>query len=221
MNRSCYRCGAQVEEHTTFCPSCGAPQIKVSSPGNGSADPASPPLLDAGTPASTPPSVLSPLPVPAVQIQWKTFWRLGLPLSVISGAAVALFLPLGLALFLASLIIAIHRYGRDSGAPLTASHGARLGAAMGSVAAVIFLVVVAVNIWLHFDETRRQMAQSLQQRMSGNLDPQMQQFVHWAASDQGFLFLILLSFLLAAVVIVVLSGIVGALTASMSRSRAR
>lgn len=210
-----------MEEHTTFCPACGAPQIKVSLPAEAAANPPASVPLPPGTPDFIQPP---PFPVtlqPAGQIQWKRFWRIALPLIIISGVAVGLFGIFGIILFLVSLVIAISRYRREQNGTLTASQGGRLGAVMGLVSYLVVVIMVTVQVALRFADFRQQWLQNLQQRMGSNPDPQIQGFIHWAATDQGILVISLVSTIISAILVGVIAGLIGAVTASSGGSKRR
>jgi hypothetical protein len=208
-----------VEEQTTFCSRCGAPQIKVAAPEISLSDQASTVALNPDAPDSVHPP-LAPPPLPGGQIQWRKFWRIAFPLAAISGfLSVGRFGPLGIALFIAGLIIAINRYSRDHGGPLAPSQGAKLGAAMGCVAAGMILILGVGWLMLHFAEVRQQMLQSLQQSMGNNPDPRVQQIFHWASTDQGIWVSSLVSMVFSAAFGVMVSGCIGALTAFFARNK--
>lgn len=219
MEKPCYRCGTQIEEHTTFCPSCGAPQIKVAVPGSVTGIQPAAQSLPPGTPDSIHSSPVPLSAVPAGRIQWKRFWRLALPLAVVSGTAVAAAGLFGIVLFLVSLIVAIAVYRREHPGTLTTTQGAALGAVMGLVSYLFVLIYAAVEAGRHFGEFRQQWLDNLQQRMGSNPDPQIQQFIHWAATNQGILVLSLVSAVITGVFIAVVTGMIGAITAAASRQR--
>lgn len=138
---------------------------------------------------------------------------------MVSGTAVAAAGLFGIVLFLVSLIIAIAVYRREHPGPLTTTQGAVLGAVMGLVSYIFVLIYAAVEASRHFGEFRRQWLDNLQQRMGTNPDPQIQQFIHWASTNQGILVLSLVSAVITAVFIAVVTGIIGAITASASGKR--
>ena len=206
-----------MEEHTTFCPACGAPQIKVIAPGNAPTDPPNPPSQP-DTPDFIQPPAIHVSGEPAGQIQWKKFWRVALPLALISGVAMGYSGLIGAALFLASLIIAVARYRRDHAGNLTASQGGKLGAVMGLLASVAFTGIFVIQVVMDFAGIRQQYLQNLQ-KLGGNPDPQVQKLVHWAGTNQGFVVLSVISMFITVVLVVVVSGVVGAVTASLSGKR--
>jgi phosphatidylglycerophosphate synthase len=158
---------------------------------------------------------------PPGQIQWRRFWRIALPLGVISGVGIGLFGIFGVILFLVSLVIGIRRYAREHEGHLTASQGARLGAGTAMVSYLVVLIFFVVQVVIDFSEFRQQWLQSLQQKTGGNPDPQIQRFAEWAAGNQGILVLSLVSALISAVLIAIFCGLIGAIVASSSREKPR
>jgi hypothetical protein len=224
MERSCYRCGAQVEEHTTFCPSCGAAQIKVTAPAGVPADPGLSPPLDPGSPDSTPQPELPLQVVPSGQIRWRSFWRIALIISMLNGLAF-IFLGLfglslaGMLVFVVGIAFAIVLYRPHHQGPLLASQGARLGAFAGllSFAVLLFLTVLAVAP--NPGEYRKQLVLAVQQQTAGNPDPRAQQVAQFVATRPGLILFTVFLVIFTLAFFVVLSSAVGALTAAFSRSK--
>jgi hypothetical protein len=210
-----------MEEHTTFCPSCGAPQIKVATPEDSLTNQPSTPPLPPGTPDSVQPPALPLQLVPAGQIQWKKFRRMALLLSVISGAALVFLGPIGVLVLLADVVIAVSRYRRYHPGPLFASHGARLGAFAGFLSFIIALILSIPLVVRNSSEIHRQILVAIQQRTAGNPDPRAQQLGQWMATNQGMWTFIVFSMVLALILCLVLSSATGALTAAFSGNRQR
>jgi hypothetical protein len=212
MQSPCYRCGTPVEEQTAFCPSCGAPQIKVSVPAE-SATQASDAQLSPGAPDLVPPpSIAATLGSPG-KIQWKSYRRIAIPLSVIAGIAIAFIAPIGLVTFFAAIIYSVNRYRRVHPGQLSPSQGARLGAFHGLIS---FAVATVIQIsLLNQGEFRRQMTLEVQRRFAGNPDPQVQQLVQWAETNQGFLVITALGMLFMLAVFLIVASLAGALTVTL------
>lgn len=213
-----------MEEHTTYCPSCAAPQIKVTSPDNTSAGP--PPL--APELAAAPDSIQLPLASRQVvlpgRIQWGKSWRVVLLPSVFTAAALILLSSLGLGLlgplvFVLGVMVAVNQYQRRHPMPLRASQGAVLGAFAGLLTYLVVLIYSVPSVASDPREYRRAWLQNLQQKMGTNPDPQIQAFARWAATDQGLLVLSAISLVILAVFVAVISGVIGSLTASLSRRK--
>lgn len=200
-----------------FCVACGAPQIKVTLPAAAQANQPLTEPLPPGTPDSIQPAALPLQLLPTGQIQWKHFWRIALPLSIISGMTIALFGILGVILFVVSIVVSIRRYRNEHAGPLVASHGMRLGAASGLLSYLVVLVFVIARVASDFGEFQREWLLNMQQRINSNADPQVQQIAHWAASHQGMIVLIPVSAMLGLVLVLLFSGVIGALAAAFSR----
>ena len=217
MSSSCYRCGAPVEDQTTFCPSCGAPQIRVTVPAANANSPSTPPLPP-GTPESVQPPAM-PVSFGATgQIQWKAYRRLAVPLSLLAGIIIAFLPPIGLLIFFGSLTYCVNRYRREHHGPLSTAQGARLGAFNGLIS---FVVSATLRTALYHAELRQQMIQQLQQRYAGNPDPQIQQFVHWVGTTQGFAMFMVFFLLFLFFIFLVVSSFAGALTVTLSGNKPR
>ena len=217
MQSECYRCGAIIEEGSAFCPSCNAPQIKVSVPQPITKDPIARPSYP-DMPDSVPAQAIPAAPIPTGGIQWKTFRRLALPLAAVAGVGIAIFAPVGLLLFVAFTIYAVGRYRRDHIGPLRAMHGAKMGAFSGLIS---FLVATALNAALLNKEYRQQTMQILQNQFGGNPDPQIQHMMRLISTDQGFAIFLVCSLLFGLVIFLVVSSFIGAIAVTFSAPRSR
>ena len=212
MSSSCYRCGATVEQQTTFCPSCGAPQIRVTVPAATANSPSTPPLPP-GTPESVqPPAMPVSFGAPG-QIQWRAYRRLAVPLSLLAGIIIAFVPPIGLLIFFGALTYCVNRYRREHPGPLSNAQGARFGAFNGLVS---FVVGAALRTAMFHAEIRQQIIQQLQQRYAGNPDPQMQQLVQLLGTTQGFTIFMVLFLLFLFFIFLIVSSFAGALTVTLS-----
>lgn len=218
MQRDCYRCGLPIEEQLAFCPSCGAPQIRVSR-----VPETEPPIEAPESPASgssSPANVVIAAPTADVRgltgIQWRPFLRTATPLAALTGAFTAAFPPLGLFILLpSSLIWAISRYRRQRPFALRGGQGARMGALMGLLSFGFFLVMVLLNPTVYRDI----MIRSIHESATRNPDPQVQQVLQWFATPDGLLACAAL-FLAIILGIFLIIGIgSGALAVALSKSR--
>jgi hypothetical protein len=218
MDRSCYRCGAQIEEGTTFCPSCSAPQIRVTVP-SATDQPLTPPL-----PPGTPDSIQPPaIPVrfgPVERIQWRKFWRIALPLALINAASFVWGIA-GVLVFTLGVVVAVSLYRRRHQGRLLASQGARLGAIAGLLTfAVIF--ILGISLVLHDPaEAHRQLLLAVQQKAASSPDPHMPQLIQFFATDQGFKAFLVFAALFTLAFCLVLGSAAGALTAVFSGNQRR
>lgn len=217
MQSPCYRCGSPVEEGVAFCPSCNAPQIKVAVPAAPVNEPSTRPLPP-GTPDSIQPPAYPVYASPAGRIQWKDYRRIAVPLSVVAGTGIAFIAPIGLVIFFGAIVYAVNYYRRQHPAPLSPLQGARMGAFNGLIS---FVVAAVLQAALNHGEYRQQMMLELQRRFAGNPDPQVQQFVHWASSTQGFTVLVLFTIIFLLVIFLIVSSFAGMLTVAFSTGKDR
>lgn len=142
-----------------------------------------------GTPP--PPPIGPPSP-----IQWNLLFRLASPLAVITGVMSYLIFPVGLLLVLPfSLKRIITRYRPFHTGALPANQGAAIGAFMGLLSFVGFLVFSLATLSLQ----RAEMLNKLHELAAQAPDAQSRQLAQWLATSQGFaLFTVaILIFLLA------------------------
>src|SRR5437588_2193103 len=169
MQRACYRCGVQVEDQVPFCPSCGAPQIRVSSPQDSpSAAPDQPvtPQFDPGTPGSIEPPAVPVALATGRAIQWKRFLRIVLPLAFVNGLTM-LFQPgLGFMFLLISVFFGVSLYRRNQKGGLDTSKGIRLGAVLALLSFGFFLAFFVFNISRDFSAYHQQSVHEMQEYFS-------------------------------------------------------
>lgn len=151
-------------------------------------------------------------------IEWKKYRRAALPLSFLAGLILAVFAPLGLLVFVVSLVFLVWRYRREHQGSLRAMQGAKMGAFNGLIS---FLVATAVDAALFHAEYRQQMMDELHRRFAGNPDPQLQHFVQWAGTNQGFAVLVIFSLVFLLVIFLIVSSFIGAVSVSFSASKNR
>jgi disulfide bond formation protein DsbB len=233
VEHPCYRCQALIDEGITFCPHCGAPQIRVIPPEENM--PASPPQ-----PPNAPefPLPIQPTPtwsqggmpyaLPVNAIQWDIAWRGALLAG--AGAAVLTAIPfvsLGCCLWMlgaGALAVALYQK-RVPGTPITPGMGMRLGALAGVFGFLISAVVTTLS-FLTFrsnSDFRRALQQQMEKQMASNPDPKVQEMVQrmleWMSTPQGAATVIVLVLIVMAVVFVLFCSAGGALGASMFGQR--
>src|ERR1700756_1506989 len=169
MQNICYRCGRSIEERIPFCPACGAPQIRVSTPEE--------PPDAAEKPQDLPPE-LAKQPFPpgglalSTGIAWRDFVRAATPLAAVTGILTVPFAPLGLFVLLpANLIWAIARYRRNRPLAIRAGQGARMGALMGVLSFGFFLACFLATITLWRTQYREAMIARIHEIAAQNPDP--------------------------------------------------
>jgi len=231
VEHPCYRCQALIEEGITFCPHCGAPQIRVIPPDeNMPASPPPPPNAPAELPSQPQPGPAwsqggMPYPPPAVgAIQWDIAWRGALLAG--AGAAVLTAVPfvsLGCCLWMlgaGALSVALYQR-RAPGTPITPGMGMKLGALAGVFGFAISAVITTVSFvtFRSNSDFRRAMQEQMEKQMASNPDPKVQEMVQhmlaWMATPQGAATLVVLVLIVMAVVFVLFCSAGGALGASM------
>lgn len=217
----CYRCGTPVEEQTTFCPSCNAPQIRVSVPAGFAVNQPATAPLPPGTPASIEPPAVPLHFAPPTPINWKKFLPVALLLSLLAGISIIAFAPVGLLVFIACVMGAVSWYRRKHSGTLTATQGAKLGAVTGVLGFVLPLIIVIVLMVRQSAEYRKQMELVIQQKLGPNPDPQALQIAHWFSSPQGFVFSVIFTVLFLLAIVAIISSLAGAVSAAGFSNRRR
>ena len=229
MEHPCYRCQAQIEEGTAFCPHCGAPQIRVvppeqaGSPPGGEipgAFPLAPPPLQ--PPVWQPPGPAYPAGPPPVR--WDQAW----PGALLTGAGAGLLsaipmVSVGCCLWLlgAGALAVLLYQRRVPGVLVTPGMGMRLGALAGVFAFAVNAVVTTVSFLLFRTNAdfRRSMQEQMEKQIASNPDPKVQEMVQhmmeWMTTPQGSATLLVGVLLVLAVFFVLFCAAGGALGASM------
>jgi hypothetical protein len=206
-----------MEQQLAFCPSCGAPQIRVSRPEE--AQPATELQEPSVSGSQSHPVVLIAPPADLhgmTGIQWKPFLRTAAPLAALTGAFTAALPPLGLFVLLpSSLVWAISRYRRQRPFALHAGQGVRMGALMGLLSFGFFLVMIFLNPSAYRDI----MVRSIHESALRNPDPQVQQMLQWFTTPDGLVACaaMFLAVLLGFFVVIGMGS--GALAAALGKER--
>jgi hypothetical protein len=219
MQNICYRCGRPIEGQTTFCPACGAPQIRVSTPAG--------PVETAETPAAD--FQFQEVQLSSSQslalvtgIAWQDFIRAATPLAALTGILTLVLPPLGLFVLLpVNLIWAISRYLRRRPMALRSGQGARMGAMMGALSFGFFLASFFAGVSLFWGEYRNVMIGRLHEIAAQNPDPQAQQMMQWFASPDGFVAFTALGLGSILLIFLVIGMGSGALAIALGRARNR
>jgi hypothetical protein len=187
MQSDCHRCGQFIEGQPAFCPSCGAPQIRVLRATETSQE---------ETIASG--SVLPPSPLPGTAlpsqlsstsgIDWKYFLRTAIPLAALTDVLTMTLHPLAIFVFLpANLVWAISRYTRQRPIVIRSGQGARMGALMGLLSFVFFAAFFLVSISFQRTQYHDLMVSQIHQISAQNPDPQAQQVLQWFTTPDGLI----------------------------------
>src|SRR5437868_14483038 len=220
MQNICYRCGRPIEERTPFCPACGAPQIRVSTPEQ-------PLEVPEKRPQDLPPE-LAKRPFPpgglalSTGIAWKDFVRAATPLAAVTGILTVPLAPLGLFVLLpANLIWAIARYRRNRPLAIRAGQGARMGALMGALSFGFFLACFLATITLWRTRYREVMIARINEIAAQNPDPQAQQMMQALATAHGLIVFTALGLGTILVIFLVIGMGSGALAVALGKARNR
>lgn len=228
MPQNCHRCGQLVTDRTVFCPSCNAPQIRVSVP---QTEFVSQKKEDEGSlPNDNPAVSLEPsavaLPASATDlpsgihlsgVQWNLFFRIASPLAALAGCLSLVLLPVGLFVLLPYAIVrAIKRYRTHHPGPLQGKHGARLGAFAALLSFLSFVLFFLATISVK----RPEIISRFEEMAKQSPDPQAQQAIYWFTTNQGFTAIMgitLVIFLVIFLVVGVVSGILAATSKSQTK----
>lgn len=219
MNHPCYRCGHIIEDGKPFCPECGAAQIRVVLP-------ETPPVLAAerGILAATTENygTLSAEPTSALSHGASSDLK-----SCALAASVMIALTfLGLNPFVAALgagWLAVIFTRRGRAGPLTPSKGARLGAITGLFLFGISTIfeTLAVVLLHKGAELRIQMLSKVQQVSERYPGPQVQPFLDFVKTSEGFAFMMVGSVIFGLIGFILLGSAGGAICAAFLGRRQR
>jgi hypothetical protein len=214
MEHPCHKCGHSVEDGKPFCSQCGAPQIRV----------AVPEALEQPIPAGV--EAVSALD-PEVGQTFSAIPASSLPVAhalqpCALAAAIAIGLTvLGLNPFVAALgsgflAVAFSRR-RGAGTLIRSGAGARLGALSGFLffGMSIILEALAVAVLHKGAEIRAEMLDKVQQAASRYPGPEVQPFLDFVKSPDGFAIMMAASVIFGLAAFIVLGSCGGALGAAL------
>jgi zinc-ribbon domain len=222
MDHPCHKCGHTIEDGKPFCSQCGAPQIRVAIPetfveaapqGDGSVR-----ALDRELAPSS-----SVIPIGSLPGSEAHTLR---PCALAAIVAVGLT-ALGLNPFVASLgagFLAVAFYRRGGpGISIRSGSGAKLGAVSGVLffAMSTILELLAVALLHKGAEIRGQMLDKIQQAAARYPGPEVQPFLDFVKSPDGFAIMMVASVIFGLLAFVVLGTCGGALGAALLGRRDR
>jgi len=221
MEHPCYKCGHSIEDGRAFCSECGAPQIRVALPE------APAPFTDAegASPARVHESAPGFPDVPLGSIPAR--WSQSLRPCTLAGAVAVVLLFLGLNPFIAALgagfLAATFSQHRSPANLIRPAAAARLGAIGGlllfSMSTILGTLAVVV---LHKGaEIRTEMLDNLQQFAARYPGPQVEPFLEFAKSPDGFAFMMVVSLAMVLAAFIVLGAVGGAVSAALAGRRSR
>ncbi len=218
VEHSCPRCHSTVDDNSPFCPTCEAAQV-LAAPKEYVRSPVT--VTVEGTPAF---SNAGSFPKSTGGRDAKAELRaafyaaiVGAVLSLVQpGASFVIALPV--AGFLSVLLY--RRFSlKSEPSPRT---GFRLGAIGGLFVFGLLMIVIAAGTLAFHNEadTHAQVIQVIQQAQARNPDPQARQAFDYFITPQGMAFMMVVGFVFMGVLFVVLSGVGGAISASLLRRKA-
>lgn len=214
MNHSCHKCGRSLEEGRPFCPDCGAPQIRVILP-ESSPEPA---LAGDGAVFQGHAEAAHVLPSDSANSLAGGLSHDLKPCGLAAAIAIALTL-VGLNPFVAVLaagwLAVTFSRRRTPGPALKPGTGARLGAITGMLIFAISTIfeTLAVVLLHKGAELRSQMLDKVQQVAQRYPGPEVQPFVDFVKTPEGFAFMMVGSVIFGLVAFIVLGAGGGAMGA--------
>ncbi len=214
MDHPCHKCGHSIEDGKPFCAQCGAPQIRVAIP-EPSAE-----LTPAGDGAARAldrevgPS-FSGIPASSLPVSWAH----NLQPCTLAAAVAAGLTVLGLNPFVAALgtgfLAVVFSRRRSPGVLIRSGAGARLGALSGLLffGASTILETLAVAVLHKGAELRSEMLDKVQQAATRYPGPEVQPFLDFVKSPDGFAIMMVASLVFGFVAFIVLGSCGGALGA--------
>jgi hypothetical protein len=154
-----------------------------------------------------------------IRIHWKGFLRIGVPLALISGLT-GFYPPLGLPVFLVSVVASVYLYRKRHLGPLSAIQGAQLGAFMGLLS--YLTVTIPSTAWcaLARNACRDSLVNSLEDAAKFNPTPQAQELLQSIQhSDTRLFALLAFTFFIAFLFMLIFGAVTGAVAAGLSREK--
>ena|ERR1700678_372894 len=215
MDHPCYRCGHSIEDGKPFCQQCGAPQIRVAM-----SEPSveSMPAGSASMPEQSRELEPRSLGIPASSLSLS--WTHSLKPCALAAAIAVVLQILGLNPFVGALVAgflaAAFSRRRVSGTAIRAGAGARVGVLSGLLLFGMSTIpeMFAVAVLHKGAEMRSQMMEKLQQMATRYPGPEIQPFLDFVKSPDGFAIMMVASVIFALVAFIVLGGLGGALGAA-------
>jgi len=206
VEHPCYKCGANVEDGTPFCPQCNSPQIRVAG---------SEPLAPA---AATLEVATEQYPSHALSVTVALDWRQALPAAGVALLAaiflILLGMPAGLGMLAAGFLSVVLYRRRYPATHLTAGMGARLGALTGGLGFCVLAATLAM--WTAFRSSKAihdALLNYIQQYAAHSSDPHMPQVLELFNTPEGFTFIMIFTLMMTLAAFLIFSSLGGALGA--------
>jgi hypothetical protein len=145
--------------------------------------------------------------------------RIAVPLALISGLT-GFYPPLGLPVFLVSVVVGVHFYRKRHLGPLSALQGAQLGAFLAFLSYLVLVVPSIAVCAVDRNQCRDNLSNALQEAGKLNPTPQAQELLQTLQQSDARLFGFMAFALFAALLFMLAAGAVtGALAAGLSREK--
>ena len=203
VDHPCEQCGTEVEDGRPFCPKCRAPQVRV--------EIAPLPPIPAGASSDLP---IAPDHLNSASLRSSgdpVFFRTALQAGALG--VMANFIPFGVGMVLTGILAAL-LYHRAHAGTLQGGKAARLGAVAGAIAfaATALLIVLAVVLLNSQQQFHDFMMKLLEQSVANHPDAEVQPFLQWIHTSQGFeivLALFMVALLIVSMALSALGGVIG------------
>jgi hypothetical protein len=214
VEHPCYKCAANVEDGTPFCPRCSAPQIRVAGPE---------PLV----PVAITPEVAIEHYASYAPPRLSAFeWPQALPsagIALLAGTFLFVIgMPAGLGMLAAGFLSVVLYRRRCPATLVTPGMGARLGTLTGVLG---FGAVAAIfALWTAFRSGRElhdALLNYIQQYAAHSSDPHMQQVLELFNTPDGFTFIIILMLILTLIAFLIFSSLGGVIGAFLLHRKER
>lgn len=208
MEQPCHKCGQNVEEGVTFCPHCGAPQIRVLI-----SEPAAAAIVHSASGESEVTNS-SPTPEAVVPSGWSAVFRPSILAAGVASLLTVLRLYPAVAVITAGFLAVLFYRQRWPGSTIKAGTGIRLGALSGLLWFAIISIIGAVQVlYLHKGpEFRESLVKLVDQAIAQTPDPQTLSSLNFLKTSSGleFLMIALLIFgLFVAIFLAIIGGVLG------------
>jgi hypothetical protein len=214
VEHPCYKCGANVEDGTPFCPRCNAPQIRVAGPEL------------AASPAAATPEVAIEQYTSHAPLSSALEWSQALPSAGIA-VLVAMFVigfskSPGLGMLAAGFLAVVLYRRRCPAVHVTAGMGARLGALTGALAFSVVAAILALWGALRSGkEIHDAYLTFFQQNAGQTSDPRVQQVLELFNTPEGFTFIIVFSLIMTLIAFLIFSSLGGTIAAFLLHRKER
>ncbi|HEX3740017.1 MAG TPA: zinc ribbon domain-containing protein [Terriglobales bacterium] len=218
MEHACPGCNSPVDDNSPFCPTCDAAQVRAtekeySRPQVSVAVDGNPGFLNTG-------QLRKPRAAVHAHAELRSAFYASIVGAILSmvqpGAGFVLALPLG-------GVVSVLLYRRlSSGIEPSPRTGFRLGALSGLFVFGLLMVLIAAGTLARHNEgeLHEQVVKIVQQAQARNPDPQARQAFEYFLTPQGMTFMMIVGFIFLCVLFVLLSGVGGAVSASLLRRKA-